>query len=252
MLCCARQLQGTSIEEFATAIVTGACPDSGLPGDIAEFGTSPESGTSGEGSSSDDDGDDGVSSSSSSEDDDDSTSVVLLEEEGDDDGICAGVNCVDEAEVDEIPEADKIDDIETNELAGTTGLGECETVLSVVRVKSEHRDDRDTSTSPDNLFDGGLNTHYSVNRESTYLTLELEEETEIHGVSIGFFMKDPEEERIQTFDVSARSSDEDEYTTLYSRKESSGAMGDIQHFEFSSPVKAMYVKVESHGNTENK
>lgn len=244
------QTQGAHKTTFDTEIVTNPCTDDDAPGDIEEFGTTPSSPSPAPESEDSAPTEETVNESASTDSGDDE--VVTLNEEEDDDDICAGVNCVDQDETDAIPDDEKIAEIETNSNAGRSGLGGCSTVLSVNKIKSEHWDDRDTSTAPDSLFDGDLDTYYSVNRESTDFVLELAAEEEVHGVSIGFYMKTADEERIQTFDVAVRAADESEYTTIISRKESSGAMGDVQYFEFTSPVKAQYIKVESHGNSINK
>ncbi|CAM9406766.1 unnamed protein product, partial [Hapterophycus canaliculatus] len=231
-------LQGAEKDKFSTTEILGACTDNDTPGSISGFDSEAPSDWFEDGGVADSEDDDGA--------------VTPLEEDTEDDALCAGVNCADEDDDDEsVDEADKIFEIETNENAGKSGMGECNTVVAVSKVKADHWDDRDTNTDPDAMFDGDLDTHFSVNRESTYHILELAEETEIHGISIGFFMKFEEEKRIQTFDVAVRANDESDYTTVISRKESSGEMGVMEHFEFTSPVKAQYVKVESHGNTFN-
>ncbi|CAB1113419.1 unnamed protein product [Ectocarpus sp. CCAP 1310/34] len=145
----------------------------------------------------------------------------------DDNGLEAGVNFTNDAK-DSEPE---IDVIETNESAGLTGLGSCSTVVEVKQA---------------NLLDGTTETYFSVHREGTAITLELQEETEVNGVAIGFFMKAAEAERIQVFDISVMEEGGDDWKTVISRKESSGAMGDVQTFSFSSR-KALYVRLETHG-----
>lgn len=140
--------------------------------------------------------------------------------------------------------------VETNEGAGSSGLGECASVLKVSKMKVEHTDDVDNSNDMSNLFDGKIGTYFSVNRESTSFTFELDDETDVNGVSIGFFMKAESEERIQTFDILVKEDDDDDWTTVISRKESSGSM-DMQYFPFST-FKARYILFESHGNDFNK
>lgn len=159
----------------------------------------------------------------------------------------AGVNFTDEAKNSE-PE---IEVIETNESAGSSGLGDCAAVAAVGKTSVQHPDYADDSTSVENLFDGDVDSYYSIHRESTYITLELENEVEVSGVAIGFFMKAASEERIQTFDVAVRAADDDDddWTTVISRKESSGGMT-IQTFPFSSRT-ALYVRFETHGNSFN-
>ena len=147
-------------------------------------------------------------------------------------------------------DAEELFAVESNDGAGSSGLGDCRTVLSVAEVEVKHIEKMDTDTSVDNLFDSKISSYFSVNRESTSITLELEEETEIDGVAIGFFMKAASEERIMTFDVSVRAADGD-WTTVISRKESSGEYKVVETFPFSS-IKALYVRFESHGNTFNK
>ncbi|CAM9845584.1 unnamed protein product [Scytosiphon promiscuus] len=232
-------LQGAEKGSYSTDEILGSCSGNDTPGDIPGFNSEAPSDWFEDGTAQDSEDDDGA--------------VTPLEQDTEDDTICAGVNCAGEdgEEETDAEEAEKIFEITTNSNEGESGLGECTTVVGVSKVKADHWDDRDDSTDPDAMFDGDLSTHFSVNRESTYHILELAEETEIHGISIGFFMKYESEERIQTFDVSVRANDESDYTTVISRKESSGEMGVIEHFEFTSPVKAQYVKVESHGNTFN-
>lgn len=156
----------------------------------------------------------------------------------------AGVNYTEEAEG-AVP---SMYEIQTNTAAGSSGQGECATVLKVTKVEVEHADYADRTTDVNNLFDADLDTYYSVNRESTSITIELEEETEVNGMAIGFFMKSSSEERIQTFDVTVKKSDDDDWRTVLSRKESSGDMGIMQTFPFSSRL-ARYVRFESHGNS---
>ncbi|CAN0404164.1 unnamed protein product, partial [Ascophyllum nodosum] len=131
-----------------------------------------------------------------------------------------------------------------------SGEGDCGTVLKVVAVKVQYVEFADPENDIENLLDGDLDKYYSVNRESTQITFELEDDQEVNGVSIGFFMKAAEEERIYTFDIAIRESGDDEWTTVISRKESSGDMGIMQTFTFSSKT-AKYVRFESHGNTFN-
>ncbi|CBJ30799.1 FirrV-1-B30 precursor [Ectocarpus siliculosus] len=206
-------------DQFTEAVATGDC--SSYPGDI-----------------------EGVSSTPDSADDDDDGGA-----EGDalttDDDLEAGVNFADEAK-DSEPE---IEVIETNESAGSSGLGDCASVAAVGKTSVQHPDYADGSTSVENLFDSDVDSYYSIHRESTYITLELEDEVDVNGVAIGFFMKAAEEERIQTFDVAVRSADDDDWTTVISRKESSGEMT-VQTFPFSSRP-ALYVRFETHGNSFN-
>lgn len=75
-------------------------------------------------------------------------------------------------------------------------------------------------------------------------------EHQVVGVAIGFFMKLASELRITTFDISLKSADSDEWATVISRKESSGAIGIIETFPFSART-ALYVRFESHGNSFN-
>lgn len=156
-----------------------------------------------------------------------------------------GVNGSDNAS-----DAEELFTVESNDGSGSSGLGGCETVLKVAEVEVKHIEKMDSDTSVDNLFDSKISSYFSVNRESTSITLELEKETEIDGVSIGFFMKAASEERIMTFDISVRSADGD-WTTVISRKESSGEYKVVESFPFSK-IKALYVRFESHGNTYNK
>ncbi|CAM9787554.1 unnamed protein product, partial [Laminaria digitata] len=163
----------------------------------------------------------------------------------------AGVNGADDDD-DALGSRDSSEDlfeIETNDNEGDSGLGKCGTVLGVAKVEVEHEKDIGEGTEANDLFDGELDTYFSVNRESTSFTIELDDETEINGVSIGFFMKSESEERIMTFDIAVRASDGD-WTTVISRKESSGEYDTIESFPFSS-IKALYVRFESHGNTYN-
>lgn len=133
---------------------------------------------------------------------------------------------------------------------GTTGLGKCTNVLAVKEMVVEHSDFANLELATKNLFDADLETYFSVHRETTKLTFELEGDHEVDGIAIGFFMNSAEEERIQTFDISLKAQDDDEWTTVISRKESSGAFQDIQTFPFSSRT-ATYVRFESHGNDFN-
>ncbi|CAM9341807.1 unnamed protein product, partial [Laminaria digitata] len=160
----------------------------------------------------------------------------------DDDKV--GVNGADNAS-----DSEELFAVESNDGSGSSGLGGCETVLKVAEVEVKHIEKMDSDTSVDNLFDSKISSYFSVNRESTSITLELEKETEIDGVSIGFFMKAASEERITTFDISVRSADGD-WTTVISRKESSGEYKVVESFPFST-IKALYVRFESHGNTYN-
>lgn len=168
-------------------------------------------------------------------------------DEGDDDGVSAGVNYADGSGSD--PD---IEVIETNEAAGSPGLGSCGTVVAIKEASVLHPDYVDTADDVDvsNLFDSDLSTYFSVHRESTRITFELEEEIDVTGVSLGFFMKDATEERIQTFDIAVRKGEDDDWTTVISRKESSGEYDVMQTFPFSSRT-ALYVRLETHGNTFN-
>ncbi len=163
-----------------------------------------------------------------------------------DTGIEAGVNYTEEAQEAE-PE---IETVETNEAAGSSGLGSCGTVVEIKKVSVFHPQYVDSTTAIENLFDSDLTSYFSVHRESTHVTFELEQETEVDGIAIGFFMKAASEERIQTFDVAVMEDGGEEWTTVISRKESSGAMEDVQTFPFSSRT-ALYVRLETHGNSFN-
>ncbi|CAB1117755.1 unnamed protein product [Ectocarpus sp. CCAP 1310/34] len=204
--------------QFTEAVATGDC--SSYPGDIDGVSSAPDS--------------------ADSADSDDSGNALAP-----DDDIEAGVNFADDAK-DSEPE---IEVIATNEAAGSSGLGDCASVAAVGKTSVQHPDYADESTSVENLFDGNVDSYYSVHRESTYIILELEDEVEVNGVAIGFFMKAAEEERIQTFDVAVRSANDEDWTTVISRKESSGEMT-IQTFPFSSRT-ALYVRFETHGNSFN-
>ncbi len=252
------QSQGVYKEDVDTDTATGKCDDDNCCDNccIPYFSeTCSGSGTTrSSGGSEDEDKEEDEEEDEGSSGD----NATPLEEEEEEETY--GQNHADEEEQDEIPEEDKIFTIETNSLAGG-GLGNddwddgmCKNVVKVSKIKVEHKDDRDTDTTPDSLFDGevSMDSYFSVNRFMTSFVFELEEETELDGIAIGFFMKDEEEERIQTFDVAVRSYDEEDYTTMIATKESSGDFMDMQHFEFTSSVKAQYVKVSSKGNNFNK
>lgn len=151
-----------------------------------------------------------------------------------------------------VPDDAVISKISTNSNAGGAGLGDCGNVLHVAKVLVEHDRFADSSTTVDELFDGDLDTYYSIHRESTSIVLELSELSEVDGVGIGFFMKYAAEQRIQTFDIDVRGAgEEDEWENVYSRKESSGEAGVIETFPFTATM-AYYVRFSSHGNTFNK
>lgn len=161
------------------------------------------------------------------------------EDEAEEGDLNAGVNGSEESEELEV-------NVNTND--GGSGLGDCDVVLPVSKLVIQHPEYEDEE--PDNLFDGDLDTYYSIHRESTRLTFELEGEREVNGVAIGFFMKDAEEERIQTFDIAIKAEDDDDWTTVQSRQESSGEYNVMQTFPFSART-ATYVRFESHGNNFN-
>lgn len=123
-------------------------------------------------------------------------------------------------------------------------------MLKVSKVEVEHSSYVDEDTDVDNLFDEDLDTYFSIHRESTQITFELEEETEVNGAAIGFFMKLASEERIQKFNIAVRKDGDDEWKTVISGKESSGDMDIIETFPFSSRT-ALYVRFESRGNSFN-
>lgn len=205
-------------DQFLEENATGDC--SSYPGDIGNASPSP---------------------APEPEEEEEAEEDVLTE----DDGLEAGVNFSEDAK-DSEPE---VETIETNDSAGSDGLGQCASVLKVSKTSVQHPDYADSSTDIDNLFDGSTSTYFSVHRESTYITMELEEEADVSGVAIGFFMKNAAEERIQTFDVSVRSASDSDWTTAISRKDSSGTQA-MQTFPFSSR-KALYVRLETHGNSFN-
>lgn len=159
----------------------------------------------------------------------------------------AGVNFSDESKV----AAPETIAIKTNEAGGTSGQARCATVAKVAKVEVDHPQFVDHDADPDNLFDADFGTYFSIHRESTGITLELEEELDITGVAIDFFMNNAEEERIQTFDIKVKSADDDDWTTIISRKESSGEHQNIETFSFVNARTALYVRFESHGNTFN-
>lgn len=205
-------------EQFLEVNATGDC--SSYPGDIPNASPSP---------------------APKPEEEEEEEEDALVE----DDGLEAGVNYTDGAK-DSEPE---IDIIETNESAGSDGLGQCGSVLKVSQASVQHPEYADSTLSVDNLFDGDASTYFSVHRETTYITMELVQEADVNGIAVGFFMKNLAEERIQTFDVSIRAAEDDDWTTVISRKESSGTQA-VQTFPFSSR-KALYVRLETHGNTFN-
>ncbi|CAM9362869.1 unnamed protein product, partial [Sphacelaria rigidula] len=157
--------------------------------------------------------------------------------------VGTGVNA---AFQDSAPQEEEIP-IETTASEGTPGLGQCSTVLKVSDVEVQHSQYIDHD--PENLFDKDLTEYFSVNRETTEITFELEDEQEVNGIAIGFFMNDESEERIQRFSVSLRKEDDDDWTTVVADAESSGSM-DIQTFPFSTRT-AKFIRFESHGNSYN-
>lgn len=222
------QAQGEykDINEFSAEAVAADCGFSSSTHDLDGFATS---------SPSEDSGDD-------DEDDDEEESIETIDEDDEE----VGVNFSDG--VDDTP---VITEIGNNESAGGDGMGGCAVVLEVAKFKSEHESYQDSNTSPESLFDNNIGTYYSVNRETTKFTMELEDETEINGISIGFFMKSKNENRIQTFDIATRKAGDTDWTTVISREESSGEMDVMQTFTFTSR-KALYIRFESHGNDYNK
>lgn len=87
----------------------------------------------------------------------------------------AGVNFTEQAKNNE-PE---IVEINNNEAAGSSGQGDCQTVLQVSKVSVEHPQYVDSTTTADSMLDADIETYFSVNRETTKITFELEEETEV-------------------------------------------------------------------------
>lgn len=171
------------------------------------------------------------------------------EEKPGDLGVTAKANAgtgVNAAFQDSAPQEEEIP-IETTASEGTSGLGQCSTVLKVSDVEVQHSQYIDHD--PENLFDKDLTEYFSVNRETTEITFELEDEQEVNGIAIGFFMNDESEERIQRFSVSLRKEDDDDWTTVVADAESSGSM-DIQTFPFSTRT-AKFIRFESHGNSFN-
>lgn len=247
------QFQGDHKVNFDIETVRGDCADT--PGDIDNFSTSElpddwsdevDATTS---SSGDDGGSDNVEDGDDDDDDDEKT-ANSLEDDTEDESLCAGVNCQ-PAEGAGTPEEDKIFEIDTNSMAGTSGDGGCGVVASIGKVKVEHVDNIDPVTNPSNLFDGDIDKYFSVNRESTSVIMELEEEQEVDGISISFFMKDQSEDRVQTFSVSVRAADDSEYTTVISDQTSSGEKDTFQLFTFTSTT-VKYIKLTTNGNTFNK
>ena len=143
-----------------------------------------------------------------------------------------------------------IDEVQTNTLGVTGDDGECAMVLDAGKVQTEYSQFIDGTTDMQNLFDGNLESYFSVHRESTTITLELDAETTIEGVAIGLFIKNGED-RIQTFDVSVKAGSAEDWTTVISGEESDGS-STMQHFAFTSPQQALYVQFKSRGNTFNK
>lgn len=151
-----------------------------------------------------------------------------------------------------LSDAGGVFEISTNSNAGGGGMGDCGVVLPISKVLVEHDRFSDSTTEVESLFDGDMSTYYSINRESTAIILQLEEMSVVNGVSLGFFMKFAEEERIQTFDIDVRGpSEDDDWVTVYSREESSGKMEVMQTFPFTA-TEVYYVRFVSHGNTFNK
>ena len=99
--------------------------------------------------------------------------------------VQAGINYTDEA----LETEPEVLTIGTNSAAGSNGQGECPTVLKVEKVSVKHAFYADSTTEVDNLFDADLATYYSINRESTQITLQLEEETEVTPAFIQFTSK---------------------------------------------------------------
>lgn len=136
-----------------------------------------------------------------------------------------------------------------NSVEFSSAVGDCETVAEVAIVEVLHPEYVDPDTELDNLFDGDLDTYFSVHRESTTLTFELDEEQTVGSVSIGFYMKSADEERLQTFSISIKSDDDDEWTVVIDEQQSDGSM-DMQTFSFF-PQLTRYVRFESDGNNFN-
>ncbi|CAN0400898.1 unnamed protein product [Ectocarpus fasciculatus] len=223
--------------------------DSGNGDDDGDSGNGDDDGDSGNGD--DDENNDDDKEDDDKEDDDDTKTGTTLEDDTEDEILCAGVNCK-PAVGTETSEEEKIFEIETNSNAGLSGEGGCGVVASIGKVKVEHVDNVDTETSPNNLFDGDVDTYFSINRESTSVIMELEEEQDVDGISISFFMKDASEYRVQTFSVSVRAADDSEYTTVISDRTSSGDKDDTyQLFTFTSTT-VKYIRFTTNGNTFNK
>lgn len=230
-------------DQFLEENATGAC--SSYPGpDWATIDEPADSKDSTSATETSESGDDGSG-------DDGSVEYVYALSEDHDDDISAGINYADGVE-----STSEIVSIETNSLAGTSGIGGCRgSVASIRQAKIHHPAYQDPSTDVSNLFDGTLDTYFSVHRESTKFEFELDEATEVDSVNIAFFMKDPAEERIQTFTVSVKEGaedddDEPEWVDVVSRSESDGSQ-EPQNFAFSSRANTRYVRFETHGNTFN-
>lgn len=126
----------------------------------------------------------------------------------------------------------------------------CGSPVGIEKVSLEHDEYVNGGNHVDNIVDGKISTYLAIHRESTQITFELDREVEIDAVAIGFFMKSESEDRIMTFDVEVKRADDDDWSTVRSRAESSGDMDVIEYFSFS-PRTALYVRFSSHGNTFN-
>lgn len=116
-------------------------------------------------------------------------------------------------------------------------------------MELEHAEYVDSDTKVNNLFDNDLDSYFSINRESTDMMFELEDEQSVGSVSIGFFMKSAEEERIQTFSIAIKSDEDDDWTVVIDEKTSDGTM-DLQTFSFY-PQLTRYLRFSSGGNSFN-
>jgi rhamnogalacturonyl hydrolase YesR len=100
---------------------------------------------------------------------------------------------------------------------------------------------------PDNTLDGDLSTRWSDEGDAQWISYNLGEARTVEYIKIAFFRGN---RRITTFDVQL-SLDNTNWTTVLSSQASSGSTTGLETFDFAD-TSAQYVKIISHGNTENR
>lgn len=120
------------------------------------------------------------------------------------------------------------------------------TILKPVKITASGYEPNSTNT-PDKAFDGLTSTRWSVKGDGQWIQADLGSNFKVTSVKIAWY--NGTNQRKTTFDI-ASSLDGITYTTLVSKKQSSGTTLALEEYTFPEQL-ARYVRIVCHGNNIN-